>query len=156
MAAVRMTLHMELVVRAFPLPQSSIEELRAFSHELLRRRKRDTDNLFRRFGIVAESWEIHRAPHGAVLVLTTWMSDVDHSQRALAASRDPFHVWFKQQLHRICGFEPAGEPLGRSPEVVFEWKDGPKAALPARRAGGSKVVARRPARKHSKPTRSGR
>jgi hypothetical protein len=146
---------MELLVRAFHIPESRIEEFRSFSEELLRRRRRDTDSLFRRFGVASESWHVQRTAGGAIVILTTWVDDLERAPRALAASRDPFHVWFKQQLLRLTGTDPNREPLGPSKQVVFEWRDAkgaPKAPTkPAAKAPAPR--ARSTARKRTKASR---
>lgn len=125
---------MELVVRAFSITEAKMEDLQAFARELLERRRRDTDHLYRQFGIESESWHVHRAPSGPVVVITTWIKDLDSSPRALAASRDPFHVWFKQQLLRLSGVDPSREPLGAPRHLVFDWRDSSAQRSPAAKA----------------------
>ncbi len=142
---------MELLVRAFRIPESRLEELKDFSQELLERRRRDTESMFRRFGIESEVWHLHRTPSGPVLVMTTWISDLDKAPKAFAASRDPFHMWFKQQVLRISDVDPGREPLGPPQQPVFEWRN-EKAPI-ARTARAAKAGRQRVAANAKKTTR---
>jgi hypothetical protein len=131
---------MEILVRAFPIPESRVADVQAFADELLKRRKRDTDALFRRRGVVSESWELQRSPAGTVLVLITWCDDAASWRGAVSASREPFQVWFADALARLCDAGAAAAMRGGAAETVFEWRDArPRDAAPLKKPAPRKA-----------------
>ncbi len=136
---------MELLVRAFPIPESRTADVQAFADELLKRRKRDTDALFRRSGVVSESWQLQRSRAGTVLVLVTWCKDAASWRSAVATSREPFQAWFAEALARLCDAGAVAALRSGTAQTVFEWRDAkPRAATPLKESKPKRAPRKAP------------
>ena len=74
----------------------------------------------RRLGMTIERSYLQYTPQGALVIVYT---EADHPEELLAriaASQDPFDVWFKQQLQEIHGVDFNQPPPGPPPELLFD------------------------------------
>jgi hypothetical protein len=48
--------------------------------------------------------------------------DIEKGFATLAESKEPFDVWFRQQVQEINGVDLAAPPTDAPPEVLVDWR----------------------------------
>jgi hypothetical protein len=64
-------------------------------------------------GITKESWFLQKTPKGDMVIVHFEAEDVEKAFETEAKSKDPFMVWFKQQVKSVTGVDleqPGDEP----------------------------------------------
>jgi hypothetical protein len=112
---------MKVLARAFPVLPGKEGSVRALAEEVLRERRFQADEFYRRMGIVRETWHLQQTDAGPMVIVCTELTDLEEATRAYAASQHPFDAWFKQQVRRLS--DPTDQPAGPFSEQVFEWAE---------------------------------
>jgi hypothetical protein len=112
---------MPMLVRAFPL-RCPVNEVRAFA-AALNERSSETAAFYRRFGVSYESYHVQETPDGAWGIAVTVIDEAERAGRSFAASSAEFDSWFKKQILRLTGVDPAEQPLGPPTTQLFAWGD---------------------------------
>ena len=105
---------------AFPVLPGKAEELKAFAQETLNR----TDELNacqKRLNLQHESWYLQHTPMGELLLVIMEGENPLQSLANFGASREPFDVWFKDQVIALCGVDLNQPPPGPMPSLIFDW-----------------------------------
>ena len=109
---------MATLLFALPIKSGQTEAARAFAQECLGPRYADYDASERRIGIQVENWYLQRLAADQFFTIQVEGLDLIVSLSAFISSRDPFDLWFKEQLAGITGIDlNAGPPPN---EVVAE------------------------------------
>ncbi len=111
---------MASLASAFPVLPGKREALRRFTEEMGGARRSEYEASRRRLGITIERSYLQQTPQGDLVIVYT---EADHPEQLLeriAASQDPFDVWFKQQLQEIHGVDFNQPPPGPPPELIFD------------------------------------
>lgn len=111
---------MASLASAFPVLPGKEEALNRFTQEMAGPRRSDYQASRRRLGITIERSYLQHTPQGALAIVYI---EADHPEQALeriAASQDPFDIWFKQQLHEIHGVDFNQPPPGPPPQLIFD------------------------------------
>jgi hypothetical protein len=56
-------------------------------------------------GTNRESWFLQMTPQGDLLIVYFEADDVNRASEVLAKAKDPFHVWFKEQVKLMTGID---------------------------------------------------
>jgi hypothetical protein len=110
-----------LLVRAFPvLPGQEATLDHAFAE--MRRRSAETRDFYRRHGVDRESAFLQETPSGPLLLVVTHFGapPPEETIRSYVASEQDFDHWFKEQVQRVTGVDPAVTPLGPPTRCVFD------------------------------------
>jgi hypothetical protein len=118
---------MVMVVRAYPL-QAGGDALKEFGESLLTRRRKETDEFFRRHGVSHESWHVQRIGDLDWVICCTQLRDRRATEESYGPSTHAFDTWFKAQVAALTGIDPNATPLGLSSEQVFTWDDSKRCA----------------------------
>ena len=94
----------------------------AFQAELEGRRQSEYARSERARGIVKELWFLQETPIGEIFVVYLESQDVTRALDQLAASRDAFDVWFKQQLAHVTGVDANIPPPGPLSQLVSRYE----------------------------------
>jgi hypothetical protein len=114
---------MPMVVRAFPVHPGKEEDVRCLAMEIAGPRREEASEFYRRFGVEHESWHLQQTDHGPwVIAITEISGHPEKTGAAYAASELPFEAWFKKEVLRITGIDPAREPLGPPTETLLDWR----------------------------------
>ena len=106
---------------AFPVLPGKSEQARAFAKEVMGPRRREFDESQARFGATKESWTLQSTPDGDFVLVYFEAPDIEKGFATLGESKEPFDVWFRQQVQEINGVDLAGPPEGPLPELVLDW-----------------------------------
>ena len=113
---------MAFVVRAYPL-RAGMADLKGFGETLLKKRRRDTDDFFRRHGVSHESWHAQSVGNAVWIICCTQLEDRVTVEQSYGGSKEAFDLWFKNQVKALTGIDPNEAPLGMPSEQVFCWDD---------------------------------
>ncbi|MFL5796439.1 MAG: hypothetical protein ACJ77A_00715 [Actinomycetota bacterium] len=102
---------------ALPVDEGVADEGRKFAGEV-NDRFGEFRQSRRRLGVTRERGWLHRTALGEFFVLLLEGDDPVEANRAFAASRDPFDVWFKERAGAILGFD-FGVPIPVRPELIY-------------------------------------
>ena len=105
-----------------PILPDREEEWRRFVQEVAEERLSEYEGLRRRLGIQNESVWLARAKGGqTAMVVYLKAEDPERMASALAASEEPFDLWFKERLIECHGRDPA--PRRAAAELIFAYRD---------------------------------
>jgi hypothetical protein len=92
--------------------------------EVVEERLSEYEELRRRLGIHDESVWLARTRGGqAAMVVHLEAEDPGQAASALAASEEPFDLWFKEQLLECHGHDPTRVPRRVAAELIFDYQD---------------------------------
>lgn len=112
---------MASIAVAFPVLPGKGEEMRSFARAVLGVRRAEFDASQQRHGAVGERWYYQQTPQGEIVIVCIDGKDPLASLGAFSASRDPFDLWFKQQVQGLCGVDLNEPPAGPPPAQIFDW-----------------------------------
>jgi hypothetical protein len=98
---------------AFPILPGKTEGGREFAKTLMGPKRSEYSQALKKQGISKESWFLQKTPQGDMVIVHFEADDVEKAFEVLAKSKDPFHVWFKEQVKSMTGVDlehPSGEP----------------------------------------------
>ena len=98
---------------AFPLLPGKTEAGREFAKACMGPRRAEFAEALKRQGITKESWFLQKTPKGDMVIVHFEAEDVEKAFETEAKSKDPFMVWFKQQVKSVTGVDleqPSDEP----------------------------------------------
>lgn len=104
-----------------PILPGKTDAAKAFANTLTNERRAELDNA--QTTVTKESWFLQETPHGDFLIVYYVSPDPEQVHAALAASDEPFDVWFRSQVLDITGID-ISTPLGGLPTQVLAWSKG--------------------------------
>jgi hypothetical protein len=104
-----------------PILPGKLDDARTFADALIGSRRTEFDSA--QATVTKESWFIQETPMGAFIIVYFQAPDVDAVFNGLAASSEPFDVWFKERVLEITGVD-CNEPMPSSPKQVLNWSRG--------------------------------
>jgi hypothetical protein len=108
------------LIMALPILPGKEEEWRRFVQEL-EEYPREYEDLRRRLGIRSESVWLVLAACGEVALAYAEVEAPEEMIRRLAASEEPFDLWFKDKLLELHGYDLDGPHPKPEPELVFAY-----------------------------------
>jgi hypothetical protein len=115
---------MPAIAFAYPVLPGKFDAWKRFMQEMAGPRRSELEASRRRMGFTVERAWYQATPQGDIAIIYAEVDDLVHTSQTLAASQDPFDVWFKQQVLDIHGVDYNQPPPGSLPELLFEWKRG--------------------------------
>ena len=76
-------------------------------------RRSEFAEALKRQGVTKESWFLQKTPQGDMVIVHFEAEDLEKTFETEAKSKDPFMVWFKQQVKSVTGVDleqPSDEP----------------------------------------------
>jgi hypothetical protein len=105
---------------ALPLTPGKTEEWRRWSEELAGPRRAEYEASRRRLGVTVERAYLQHTPQGDLNVVYLESEDLGRAFQELAASQDPFDVWFRQRARDLFSGLDLAQPLPAPlSELVF-------------------------------------
>ncbi len=117
-----------IVFAGFVLPGKE-EPWRCFLQELLGSRLEEYERLRRRLGVSGETVWLMRSPDGEMAIACLEAEEPERVVPLLAASQEPFDLWFKGRLLELHGCDLKALQCRSSPELVVAHRDVGGAAL---------------------------
>ncbi|MSQ13359.1 MAG: hypothetical protein EXR47_04350 [Dehalococcoidia bacterium] len=111
---------MPAVTFALPILPGKTEATKNFFKEVAGPRKKGHDDSRRRVGLTREQVWLQHTPQGDMIIVMLDGSDSAKSNQQFAALKDPYDVWFKQQVQVIAGID-LNEPMPPFPKTVHDW-----------------------------------
>jgi hypothetical protein len=105
---------------AMPVQPGKADRLRAMRDELVGARRQQWEESERRLGIPREGWYLQPSPMGDLFLLWAESDDITAAFTSFIQSREPFDVWFKEQMRDITDID-LNEPPPGVPEVLMDW-----------------------------------
>ena len=115
---------MATLLFALPIKLGQTEAARTFAQECIGPRYADYDASEQRIGIQAENWYLQRNSAGQFFTIQVEGPDLMASLGTFISSREPFDLWFKEQLRSLTGIDlNAGPPPSEmAAETLAEYK----------------------------------
>ena len=110
---------MGVVGLAVPVLPGKESQARQFGASI-KQKKNDWEKSEKRLGMSKEAWFLQQSPQGSMLIVYIEANDVGKVFTGFAQSRDPFDVWFKDQVKAISGVD-LNQPAGPPPELLFSY-----------------------------------
>ena len=112
---------MQSLALVIPILPEKTEDWRRFAKEALEARGKDFDESRRHVNLNRETVWIQPTPMGDVLIVYLEGDDPVRSNQAFVASKDPYDLWFKQQVLSITGIDFNQPPPGL-PQLSYDWQ----------------------------------
>ncbi len=114
---------MPAITLAVPILPNREEEWRRFVQEVMEERLREYEGFRRRLGIRNESVWLARMRGGETAMVYLEAEDPERMAPALAASEEPFDLWFKERLLECHGRDLVRVPKRAVAELIFAYHD---------------------------------
>lgn len=106
-----------------PILPGKKDALLAFANAMMNERKADLDKA--QVTVTKESWHFLETPHGDFLIVYFEAPDGGKVHAALAASQEPFDIWFRAQVLDCTGIDISTPPSAEAlPTKIFNWSRG--------------------------------
>lgn len=108
---------------AAPILEGKMETWKKFGGELAGARKAEYEKSRARMGVEVEKVFHQQGPKGESMAVVVWKGkNLKEATKKMAESKDPFDVWFRDQLKAIHGmdFSQPGMAM-KAPEMVLDW-----------------------------------
>jgi len=89
----------------FPVLPGKREALRNLLKALAGPRYAEYDAASRRWGFERDTWFLQTTPQGVLIIYYGEGADIPKAWRDWAGCKDPFDLWFKEQLKDITGID---------------------------------------------------
>jgi hypothetical protein len=119
---------MDHICLAMPLLPGKAGDARTFFQQLDRSKHAEFDASERRIGITKEIWYLAPLPTGDQVIGYIEADDFNRALHSFVASRDPFDMWFKEQMLAITGLDLNNPPPMTPPERLSFYEAKPVAA----------------------------
>ena len=106
------------LILTLPILPGKEEEWRRFAQEL-EECPREYEDLRRRLGIRAERAWLVQSAYGEVALVYAEVEAPEEMIQRLAASEEPYDLWFKEKLLELHGYDLDGPHPKPEPELVF-------------------------------------
>ncbi|MGE5243152.1 MAG: hypothetical protein ACM3SQ_02865 [Betaproteobacteria bacterium] len=117
---------MDHVCLAMPVLPGRSADARTFMKTLDGARRTEFDASERRLGITKELWYLAKLPSGDHLIGYMESLDFNRALQAFVASRDPFDLWFKEQMRAVSGLDLNNPPADMTPpELLSHYEASP-------------------------------
>jgi hypothetical protein len=112
---------MPAIAFVYPILPGKLDAWKRFVQEMAGPRRSEHEASRRRLGFTVERAWHQPTQQGDVAIVYAEVDDLAQTSQQLAASQDPFDVWFKQQVLDIHSVD-YHQPLPGLPELVLEWE----------------------------------
>jgi len=112
-------IRMQSFCGAFPVLPGKEQAGRDFAKACMDVRQKECADYLKRVGITKESWHLQKTLMGSFILVYYEAADVAKSFEILAKSKEPFEVWFKEQVLQVTGVDLNKPMEGPPPEQVF-------------------------------------
>ena len=109
---------MEYALFALPIHEGRADAARAFLQNLEQDRKADYAASEQRLGITKEVWAIQHTPMGELFVVFFQAPDIAGAVGQFVGSRDPFDLWFKEQVKDTTDVDLNVPPPGALSDIL--------------------------------------
>jgi len=110
---------MDHVCLALPLLPGHAAQARAFLRQLDGSRREEFDRSERRIGISKELWYLAQLPSGEHLIAYMEAANFNSALQAFVGSRDPFDMWFKEEMLAATGLDLNNPPADMQPPELL-------------------------------------
>jgi hypothetical protein len=104
---------------AVPVLPGKESQARQFGASI-KQKNNDWERSEQRLRLKKEAWFLQQSPQGSLMIVYIEGDDVGRALSDFAQSRDPFDVWFKDQVKAISGVD-INQPMGPPPELLFSY-----------------------------------
>ena len=111
---------MQTSLVTLPILPGKTEDVKQFVKEATESRKQEYEASRQRQGITKEYVYLQSTPRGDVLVIYREAYDLGQMHQASVTSKDPYDLWFQQQL-LACHGAYLTEPGALMSEGILEW-----------------------------------
>jgi len=112
---------MDHVCLAMPVLPDKSGDARRFLRQLDTEKRTEFDASERRIGITKEVWYLATLSAGDQLIGYMESSDFNGALQGFVASRDPFDLWFKQQMLAVTGVDLNNPPADMKPPELLSY-----------------------------------
>jgi hypothetical protein len=110
---------MDNICITLPLVTGKTADARTFLQQLDTTRRVEFDQSEQKIGITKELWFLAALPSGDHLIGYMESADFNGALSSFVASRDPFDLWFKEQMFAVTGVDVNHEPADMAPAELL-------------------------------------
>jgi hypothetical protein len=120
---------MDHICMALPLLNGKTAAARTFLQQLDTTRRAEFDRSEQRIGISKELWYLARLPSGDHLIGYIESADFNRALSSFVGSRDPFDLWFKEEMLNVTGVDLNNPPADLAPAELLSYYQATTAAV---------------------------
>ena len=110
---------MDCICLALPIVNGKTAAARAFLQQLDTTRRAEFDESERRIGVTKELWYLAALASGDHLVGYMESANFSHALSSFVGSREPFDVWFKEEMLAVTGVDLNNPPANLAPAELL-------------------------------------
>jgi hypothetical protein len=112
---------MQSICLAVPIIAGKSDSVRAMFKTVREERMKDYDRAQKNAGIEKEQDFLQVTPMGDMLLLSIESKDIQKTFVAIASSKDPFDLWFKEEMKKNTGVDFSQPMQGPLPEMLISY-----------------------------------
>jgi hypothetical protein len=120
---------MDHICLALPIVNGRTADARAFLRQLDTTRREEFDRSERQIGITKELWYLATLASGDHLIAYMESADFSRALSSFVGSRDPFDMWFKEQMLGVTGVELNNPPADMTPAELLSHYEAAQAEV---------------------------
>ena len=120
---------MDNICMALPVTNGKSAAARAFLQQLDTTRRAEFDESEQRLGITKELWYLASLPSGDHLIAYMESADFNRALSSFVGSRDPFDLWFKQEMLAVTGVDLNNPPADLAPAELLSRYESASASV---------------------------
>ena len=110
---------MDHICLALPIVNGKTADARTFLQQLDTTRHAEFDRSEQQIGITKELWYLATLQSGDHLIGYMEAADFKRALASFVASRDPFDLWFKEQMLAVTGLDLNNPPADMAPAELL-------------------------------------
>lgn len=120
---------MDHICMALPVTSGKSAAARTFLQQLDTTRRAEFDRSEQRLGITKELWYLAKLAAGDHLIGYMEGADFAQALSSFVGSRDPFDLWFKEQMLDVTGVDLNNPPADLSPAELLSYYESAAAEV---------------------------
>jgi hypothetical protein len=120
---------MDHICITLPVSSGKSAAARTFLQQLDTTRRAEFDRSEQRIGITKELWFLAKLAAGDHLIGYMEAADFSRALSSFVASRDPFDMWFKEQMLDVTGVDLNNPPADLTPAELISYYESGAAAV---------------------------
>ncbi len=112
---------MQSISLALPILPGKTEAVKAMFKTIKDEKWKEYDRAQKKSGIEKERDFLQMTPMGDMLLIYIESKDIQKTFKAITASKDPFDIWFIEEMKKNTGIDFSQPPSGPLPELLVSY-----------------------------------
>jgi hypothetical protein len=113
---------MQSIIMALPILAGKTEDVKSMFKKIKEQKWKDYGRVQKMSGVEKERDFLQVTPMGDFLLVYIESKDIQKTFMDFAASKDPFDIWYIEEMKKNTGVDFSQPPTGPLPEMLISYK----------------------------------